>query len=339
MKLNPQQLATHLKKEGFAPVYFITGDEPLLALECGDLLRAQARAQGFSERTVLSVEAHFDWSDLHQAAGNLSLFATRRLLELRLGDKEVGKIGGQALMQYAQRPPPDTLLLISAERQSAATQKTKWFEALDAVGVIVQIYPVEAAQLPAWIAGRLQAQKIHASAEAIALIAERSEGHLLAAAQEIEKLKLLYPDTALEVEHVLEAVSDSARFEVFGWLDTVLSGDVARLVRQLNRLRAEGVEVVLIASLLAREIHTLYHLQQAKQRGQSLEKLFFQYRVWKNRQGLVKKALQRHSETSLLRLLRDVVELEKRVKGAAPGDAWETSLQLGLKIAGIKVLA
>lgn len=335
MKLKPQQLAGHLKKDSLAAVYFITGDEPLLAQECADLLRHHARQQGFSEREVLSVEAQFDWSELQQAAGNLSLFAQQRLIELRLGDKDFGSKGSQALLHYLQQAPSDTLLLINATRQSAAAQKSKWFQALDKAGVIVQIYPLETAQLPGWIAHRLREQNIQASQEAIALIAERAEGHLLACAQEIEKLKLLYPDTPLEVEHVLEAVTDSARFEVFGWLDTVLSGDAKRLVRQLQRLRAEGVEVVLIASLLAREIHTLYHLAQAKQQGQSIDKLFFQYKVWKNRQALVKKALQRHSIVGLMRLLREAVALEKTVKGAASGDAWQQSLQLGLKIAGV----
>jgi len=338
MKLKQQQFISHLKKDALAPVYFITGDEPLLVQECTDLLRHHARQQGFSEREVLNVEAQFDWSELQQTAGNLSLFAQQRLIELRLGNKEFGTKGSQALLHYLQQAPTDILLLINAGRQTAAAQKSKWFQALDKAGIIVQIYTIEATQLPAWIASRLREQKVQASQDAIALIAERAEGHLLAAAQEIEKLKLLYPDTTLDVEHVLEAVTDSARFEVFGWLDTVLSGDAKRLVRQLNRLRAEGVEVILIASLLAREIHTLYHLAHAKQQGQSIDKLFFQYKVWKNRQAMVKKALQRHSLATLVHMLRDAVELEKMVKGAAAGDAWQSSLQLGLKIAGVNLL-
>ncbi len=338
MKVKPLQLSGHLKHEGLSVVYFIAGDEPLQQRECCDVLRAKARAEGFSERQVLNVEAHFDWNELNQAAGNLSLFATQRLLELRLHDKEFGKQGSQALLHYLQSPPPDTLLLITASRPTAAAQKTKWFQALDKSGVIVLVYPVDMAQLPSWIAVRLREQHLQASSEAVALIAERSEGHLLAAAQDIEKLKLLYPDTRLELEHVLEAVTDSARFEVFGWLDTVLSGDAARLVRQLERLRSEGVEVVLIASLLMREVHTLYHLTQAQQQGQQLEKLFFQYKVWKNRQALMKKALQRHSCSHLMHLLRDAVRLEKIVKGALPGDAWQVTRNLGLHIAGVKTL-
>ncbi len=337
MKLKSQQLTAHFKTDPLAAVYFITGDESLLVQECSDLLRAHIRQQGFSEREVLSPEGAFDWSELQHAAGSLSLFAQRRLIELRLGDKDFGVKGSQALLHYLQQPPPDTLLLITGGRQSGAAQKSKWFLALDKAGVIVQIYPIETAQLPGWIAARLRAQKITASQEAVALIAERAEGHLLAAAQEIEKLKLLYPDTPLEVEHILEAVTDSARFEAFGWLDTVLSGDVKRLVRQLYRLRAEGVEVILIASLLGREIRTLYHLARAKQQGQSVDKLFFQYKVWKNRQGLVKKALQRHSLANLVHLLRESVELEKIVKGAVAGDAWQQSLRLGLQIAGVQL--
>ena len=336
MKLKAAQLAAHLQRHGLVPLCYLMGDEPLQHREGADAIRAQASAAGYRERSVLSVEGRFDWNRLSLEAGNLSLFASRRLLDLRLGDKAPDKEGAAALLAYCQQPPPDTVLLISGGRLSSAAQKSRWVQLIEEKGLLVTVNDIELGQWPQWIEQRLHSRQMRATPEAIKVLAERAEGHLLAAAQEIEKLQLLFPNVTIDVPQVLEAVADSARFEVFGWLDAVLNGEVPRLVRQLARLRAEGVEGVLIASLLTREIRALCRLAQARELAQSLEPVFTRQGIWQNRKPLFKKALSRYSQGEWLQCLAQSVQLDRILKGAAPGRAWDALLNLGLRVAGVK---
>lgn len=344
MRLKAPQLANHLKQKGLAPVYLLTGDEPLQEMECADLIRAAAREQGYSERTVISPEGRkFDWKDLRAEAGSLSLFASRRLLELRLEAKLPPDNDGpnfsnsKVWHEYLAAPPPDTLLLVTAARADSKTQKTKWFQALDKVGIILQLSAPAPAQMPDWIRQRLAAHGLHAADQAVALLAERAEGHLLAAAQEVEKLRLLYPEGDIGAAQVLDAVADNARFEVFAWLDTVLNGDVARLVRQLRGLRGGGVEVVVIATLLEREVRNLCRIAHALQAGQSMAQVMQQFKVWSNRKGLVQQAVKRHSPRAWLQLLAQAGTVERMIKGMATGNPWDEVLSLALRVAGVKL--
>jgi len=249
VKLNAGQLARHLQG-ALAPVYVVSGDEPLLCQEAADAIRGAARQQGYSERQVFHADAGFDWGQLHQAGASLSLFAERRLIELRIGNGKPGDKGAAALLEYLARPAEDTLLLISLPKLDGSTQKTKWAKALidGPQCQFLQIWPVELGQLPQWIRQRLSEAGHSASAEAVDLIAARVEGNLLAAAQEIEKLKLLAENGRIEVETVQAAVADSARFDVFGLLETLLAGDAAHALRMLNGLRGEGVEALFIVA-------------------------------------------------------------------------------------------
>jgi len=338
MKLKAAQLSNHLKRQGLSPIYLLTGDEPLQMMECADILRSFARQQGFNERVVLTVESKFDWENLEEQADSFSLFANKRLLEIRLGAQSPGKDGAKALIAYSDNPPPDAILLITADKLDASKQKTKWFKILSERGVIIQIWPLNVSDLPGWITQRMRQSGLQASPEAINMIAERAEGHLLACAQEIEKLHLLYGKGQIDTAQVLDAVVDSARFDVFNWVDTVLTGDVPRLVRQLRGLQAEGVEVVFVTWALNKEIRNLCYMTYALQSGQNLAQIFRTYRIWALRQNVISRAINRYSKPRRWRqFLRDTVQIDRMIKGLESGNPWDELQQLSLRIAGVKL--
>jgi DNA polymerase-3 subunit delta len=337
MKITPAQLGKHLQGP-LAPVYVISGDDPLLCQEAADAVRAAARQQGFDERQVFSADNNFDWGTLLQAGASLSLFAQRRLLELRLPSGKPGDKGAAALIEYCARPAEDTLLLISLPKLDGSAQKTKWGKALvDRQHTqFVQIWPVDAHQLPQWIRQRLSQAGLAAQQDAIELIAARVEGNLLAAAQEIEKLKLLAEDNQVTLETVQSAVADSARFDVFGLVDAILNGEAAHAVRMLEGLRGEGVEPPVILWALARELRLLASLSQQYSQGVPLDKAFSQARppVWDKRKPLMSKALQRHSAQRWSQLLQDAQRVDAQIKGQAPGSVWISLSRLSLLMAG-----
>ena len=335
MQLKPEQLDGHLRKQ-LAPVYFISGDEPLRVMEAADAVRAAAREQGYSEREVLSVEAGFDWGRLDAAAGSLSLFAERRLIELRMSPKP-GQEGGQALADYAANPAPDTVLLISCDKVDTSGQRTKWFKALEAAGVVIQVWPIERQALPGWISQRMQTRGLQVSNDAAALLADRVEGNLLAASQEIEKLLLLHGPGRIDVDAVSASVADSARFNVFTLVDNALSGHVGRTVHMLNGLRSEGIAPVVVSWALGREIRTMTRMAQAISEGQSMESVLAQYRVWERRKPLLRMALKRTPLPRWYGLLRLSGQVEKSSKGAAAGNPWDELLQLGARLAGAQI--
>lgn len=337
MRLRAEQLAADLGKR-LLPIYLVSGDEPLQVNEAADAIRAAARAQGFGERQVLQAEAGFDWSSLAAAGDSLSLFAERKLIELRLPSAKPGDAGSKALVAYAERPAPDDLLLIVCGKLEKAQQNGKWFKALDAAGAVVQIWPVEPRALPGWVRQRLTARGLEATPEAVALLAERVEGNLLAAAQEVEKLVLLYGSGELDVDTVRAAVSDSARYDVFELADTALGGDAARCARILQGLRGEGSEPVLILWALVREVRALALIAAAAEGGAALDSLLQQHRVWDKRKPLYHAALKRHNARRWRLLLRRAARLDRIVKGAEPGNPWDELLQLSLLIAGVRIV-
>jgi len=337
MKLNPAQLSKHLQGN-LASVYAISGDEPLLCQEACDTIRAATRKLGFSERQVFNVESNFDWGNLLQASASLSLFADKRLLELRLPSGKPGDKGSAALLEYLARPPEDTVLLISLPKLDGSTQKTKWAKALidGQQTQFMQIWPVDAHQLPQWIRQRMAQAGLSASQEAVEMIAVRVEGNLLAAAQEIEKLKLLAVDGQVDASTVHAAVADSARFDVFGLIDATLNGEAAHALRMLEGLRGEGVEPPVVLWALARELRLLANIAQQYSQGMPLEKAFSSARppVWDKRRPLVSKALQRHSAARWALLLLDAQRIDAQIKGQAPGSPWSGLSLLTLNMCG-----
>jgi len=340
MKLAPAQLARHLQG-ALAPIYVVSGDDPLLCQEACDAIRLAARQQGHDERQVFSADANFDWGTLLQAGASLSLFAQRRLLELRLPSGKPGDKGAAALLEYTSRPAEDTVLLISLPKLDGSAQKTKWGKALveGAQTQFVQIWPVDASQLPQWIRQRLAQAGLSAQPDAIELIAARVEGNLLAAAQEIEKLKLLADGNSVTLETVQGAVADSARFDVFGLVDAILNGDPAHALRMLEGLRGEGVESAIILWALARELRLLASLSHQYSQGIPLDKAFSQARppVWDKRKPLMSKALQRHTALRWSQLLQDAQQIDAQIKGQAAGSPWVSLTRLTLLMAGMRL--
>ena len=338
MRLKTAQLGAHLKQP-LQAIYIVSGDEPLQNAECSDAIRSAARQQGFTERVVLHVEAGFDWSLLAQQADSLSLFATRRLLELRLGERSPADAGSKALQAYAANPPSDMVLLITAAKWDGKKQKTVWFKALEKIAVFIQVWDIERQQLAAWISNRAKQHQLQITPDAVQIIADRSEGHLLACAQEIDKLQLLFGSELIDVPQVLDAVVDSARFGVFGWLDAVLAGDAQRSLRQLQHLREEGQEPILLSWALHKELRTLYRLSTAIQNGESPQTACRRLGIWQHRQSLLQNAVRRYPMRLWQRLLQRVGRLDRIIKGSETGDVWDELQKLGLFIAGVRLFA
>lgn len=337
-KLRPEQLGAALSK-GLAPIYLVSGDEPLLVQEACDTIRRAARSAGFSERELYHCDANFDWGQVLTAANSLSLFSEQKIIELRLTTGKPGDKGGKVLQEYAQSPAPDNLLLIVANKLDGASQKSKWFKAIDDAGTHVQVWPITAAQLPRWIGQRLQQAGLRADSSAIDLLASRIEGNLLAAAQEIEKLKLLAPDNIVSYELMASAVADSARYDVFGLVDKALHGDARAAVRTLHGLKTEGTEPINILWALTRDIRSLVQISLLVTQGKSFELAARQAGIWDKRQPLIQTALRRLKPAHLQQLLRKANGIDKAIKGMRNAEPWDELLDLILNIAGVQSLA
>lgn len=343
MQIASAQLSAHLQK-GLKPLYALHGDEPLLQQEAADAIRAAARAQGYSERTVHTVAgAHFDWSEVLAAGGSLSLFADRQIVEIRIPSGKPGKDGSVALQQLAESSEGNdsTLTLVLLPRLDKATQSAAWFAALEGRGVAVRIDPVERAALPQWIAQRLQLQGQRvASGEGgqrtLQFFADRVEGNLLAAHQEIQKLALLYPQGELGFEQVESAVLNVARYDVFKLSEAVLAGQAARVQRMLDGLQAEGEAEVLVHWALSEDIRALVRVKDAMGAGRPLPMALREQRVWGLKEKLFERVLPRMSQTALQNLLHAAHQVDGIVKGLRqpdwPADGWQALQRLALML-------
>lgn len=320
MRCSPQQLLQRLER-GLAPVYLLFGDEPLQLREASDAIRRRAEAVGFSERSLLEQGPDFDWSMLAAEAGSLSLFADRRLIEVRLTGEGVGRDGGEALRAHCERLTDDVLLLLIAPKLDWKTLKSKWAQVLDRAGVIVQARPLQGRQLQQWLAERLRAKGFMPDQEALSLLAERVEGNLLAADQEIAKLALLRDPGPLDAQTLLRVVHDSARYDLFDLSDAALAGDRARALRVLQGLMGEGTAEPLLLWVLAREIRRLAAIADAQARRQNLAAVFQAQKVWESRQGVMLAAAKRLSRERLWLLLLACAQADLVIKGQAAGDA------------------
>ena len=331
MLLKGDQLAAHLERE-LRPLYVLYGDEPLLVLEAADALRKRAREQGYSEREVLTALPGFDWGQLLAAGGNLSLFGDRKLIDLRIPSGKPGKEGGAALQQWCQHLSPDNLLLITLPELDWREEKTAWFAGLVNAGVVVKLNAPPLGELPGWLAGRLRRQQQSADNDALRFIAERVEGNLLAAHQEIQKLALLYPTGKLTLEQVRSAVLNVARYDLDDLRDALLQGDLARVARTLAGLEQEGEAYPLILWAMTEEIRALYTIRCGLDQGRPGDQLFRDARVFGPRQMGIKKALQRLSTATLEGALRQASQIDRLAKGIGQGNIHEEFLRLGLRL-------
>jgi DNA polymerase-3 subunit delta len=343
MQLAAAQLSQHLQK-GLRPLYALHGDEPLLIQEAADAIRAAARAQGYTERTVHTVQgAHFDWSEVLAAGGSLSLFADKQIVEIRLPSGKPGKEGSPAIQQLAENAPGNdsTLTLVLLPRLDFQTKKGAWFGALEQYGVTIQLDPIERSALPQWIAQRLaqQGQRVASGDEGqrtLQFFADRVEGNLLAAHQEIQKLALLYPPGELTFDQVEGSVLNVARYDVFKLSEAVLAGQAARVQRMLDGLKAEGEAEVLVHYTLAEDIRALKRVKDAMAAGRPLPMALREQRVWGIKERLFERVLPRLSATALDNLLYAAHLVDGIVKGLkAPGwpsDGWQALQRLAFEL-------
>jgi DNA polymerase-3 subunit delta len=332
MRLKPEQLGSQLNKN-LLPVYLVSGDEPLLLQEATDAIRAACRQQGFADREVYHADRNFDWQLLLEAGNSLSLFGDRKLIDLRLSGKP-GDKGGKALVEFAANTNPDNVLLITTGRLDATTQKTRWVKALENAGALIQVWPVDAYNLPRWIEQRMRAAGIKASRDAAILLADQAEGNLLAAAQEIEKLRLRGTDTTVDADTIAAIVSDNARYDIFKLIDKALAGDAAASLRMLNSLKAEGQELRNLVGAIARELRSLEKMARQVNRGIPLAKAMDQARVWKTRKQCVGAALSRLDVNTLDGLIELTCAVDHANKGMLEADPWRVLRELVLQMAG-----
>lgn len=330
MELKPERFLQQLASEPLRPIYLIAGAEPLIVQECADALRVTAREQGYGEREVIDADKDFDWNTLAMGLASLSLFATRRLFDLRLPSGKPGKDGSEALRDYCENPPPDTVLMISALDWGKA-HAGKWSEAIAKVGHVVPVWPVKPHELADWLQRRLRSRGLSAAPEAAALLAERVEGNLLAAAQEVDKLALLLGASAtvnpragilISAEDMQQLVADSSRYDVFKLTDAALAGDAARCARMLAALRAEGDQVAGLLPMIARELLQVTALSRVQAAGGNVMNAMREARIWDNKQAQYRRAIDRHPCGRWEAFVGEAGRIDRMAKGREAGDPW-----------------
>jgi DNA polymerase-3 subunit delta len=327
LKIQANQLTAHLKKS-LAPCYLVTGDEHLLVNEALDEIRASARERGYSARELHVATTGFDWAYLTSSTGNMSLFAEQRIIELRLPTGKPGRAGGQAIRDLVDQSGADTLFIVTAPKLDRSGAAAAWAKALDKKGVAVTIWPIGPRELPGWIANRMRNAGLQPSRDAVTLIADRVEGNLLAAGQEIEKLRLLHGEGPVSAEDVNNAVVNSSRYDVYKLTDAALAGDARRAVKILSGLRAEGVAPVIVMWALTRELRTLSLLDDTVRQGGDLGGAMQKSGVWRNRQGLVRQCMGRHKHGDFHRMLQISGRADAAAKGQRAGDPWQMAADL-----------
>lgn len=335
MRLAQAQLESHLK-QGLQAIYVLAGDEPLAQRECLDAIRAAARTQGFDERTSLTVERNFNWQQIQNFGQSISLFSSRRLLELSIPSGKPGIDGSKALQALASKALPDTTVVIILPALEREARNSAWFAALETQAQTITLNEIDAANLPKWIAGRLAQQGQHTGMPTLEFLAHQVEGNLLAANQEVQKLGLLYPQGELSDKAVRESVLNVSRYDAFQLGEAVLQGDTARTVRVLQGLQDEGENAVAVMNPLMWVLRPLVRIKQAEMRGENITNAMASARIYGDRQALVKRALTRLSLRQLEAALQKLADIDKTAKGVMSGNAWLEISRLCFGLAKVK---
>ena len=322
MPIKLEQLAGSLQR-GLAPIYLVGGEEPLLLQECCDQIREAAKAQGFVEREILQVDRSFDWSELEQAAAP-SLFATQKIIDLRLRTGKPGQKGSKVLTEWAKAPDPNMILLISCEQWDMGSRKSKWASALDKAGVRVDIWPINARDLPGWLEQRMLQHGMQPEPEVLRLLADRLEGNLLAARQEIDRLALIKGAGTVTVDDVLKVVADSSRFDAFALAEHMLSGNLRDGLRVAAGLKRMNTPLPLLLGALLRELKTTEAFRLAMRGGEQETMVFRRLNIWYNRQNTVRAAARRLDTRKLFGAFKALALIDRQSKGRAAGDPWQS---------------
>lgn len=331
MKLYSEKLAEHLKNR-LTPVYILSGDEPLQMTEALDVIRQAAKAKGYVGHELFYADSHFDWGNFDEAGQSASLFGEPRVLDLRLPAKP-DKVASTALLRYAERPADDAVLIISLVKMTATEQKARWFQMLDKIGTFIQFWPVEGEALVRWLDHRMSQRGLLADQSGIGILARRVEGNLLAAAQEVEKLHILYGSGRLSDQQIAKAVADSARYDVFDLADALLLGQASRIARMLSGLKAEGVAPPVVLWSVTREVRLLNGIMVMLAEGTSPETTFSKHQVWDKRKATVNAALRRLKQDDLHQALLQSARIDRMIKGAETGDPWDELLNVCMRLA------
>ena len=334
MKIKLEQLESQLNRQ-ISPIYLVSGEEVLLVQEAADLIRKKAQQQGYSERKIFHVATGCDWNEWLLDAGARSLFADRQLLEVRLPTGKPGDAGAKALIRYTEDLTQDNLLLIISGKLDGAAQRTRWYKTITDAGAHIATWPLTPAQLPSWLKRRAGMLGLDLTPEAITVLVERTEGNALAASQELEKLYILHGVARVGEAEVVAAVVDSARFDVFALVDTILSSDVAKIYRVINTLRSEGVEPVLLLWALTREARVLAEMSRVREEeGVSVDQVMQRWRIWEARKPIIRKALGNSKAHQWWGVLEQAGQVDRIIKGEMLGNAWDDLLKLAFVMAG-----
>ncbi len=340
MKLKAEQLRRSLEQDS-KPIYWLAGDEPLLMQEATDLVRSHFRRQGFTEREILNVDRGFNWEQFNQAYYNFSLFAEQKVIELRLSSNKLDDAGKQAVQDALSDPSSDNVILITSPKLDSSTPNTKWFKTIESRGVLVQIWPVNRENLPAWLEQRLMRAGIRAEPQALQLLLDKIEGNLLAAMQEIEKLKLLANNGSgsdepivLDSTTVMQVVADSSRYSAFQLVDAALLGDLGRAQKILNGLKAEDTFPLVILGSMTRELRSLLPMIAKRESGQGINAILQSSRVWFNRKQAVGNAINRLHTKDIWDMLDHAKKIDQSIKGMNLANPWDELSLLLADLAG-----
>ena len=335
MRLRAHQLKANLEKK-FAPVYLICGDEPLQLGESADAVRQVAKKLGYENREIFTVEANFNWNGLLESVNSLSIFSDRKIIDLRIPSGKPGTEGAKAIKKYCEKPPEDTLLLITAGKIAKASEKTRWFQALDKIGVVIQVWPLNGSDLLQWVQQRIKNKGLQVDQAALKILTSRIEGNLFAAAQEIEKLYVLHGSKQLTEQDILNAVVNSSRFDVFKLVDSALAEQTERTSRILQGLKAEGVAGPVVLWALSREARTLVNIKNLIAQGETKQGAYKKNQIWGNRQKLLDTALKKLSSQHLEKILLLAAKADRQIKGETRGNFWITFMDICLLYSGIQ---
>jgi len=336
MRLKAEYLQQDIAKK-MRLAYLVTGDEPLQQMECCDLIRQSARDLGYEEREVFVVERSFDWASFLQSANSLSLFASKKIIELRFNTAKPGDAGSKALIEYFDHATSDNVLIVTMPKIDANTQRAKWFKQVESNGAIIQVWPIEIRNLPAWIGVRMKIKGLKPTSEACKQLAEKVEGNLLSAAQEIEKMAINAP-TTVSIEDVLDSAVDDTKYDVFKLVDSTINGEISRIVSIVQSMRKSGEDVLYLLWALTRELRAMVQMAEDKQQGMPLNQILKKHFVWDKRSSIVSQGLQRYSAPQWTRCLQRAMVVDQIIKGKESGDPWDAVLDLCLLMAGKKLM-
>jgi DNA polymerase-3 subunit delta len=336
MRLKAEQLSAHLASKGLASVYIISGDEPLLVQESADIIRTAAKLHGYNERRLFYADSKFDWNSVLIEASHISLFSEKKFLEIRIISGKPGDKGSKTLQEYLSKINTETLTLIITPKLDSSSTRGKWFTAIENQGISIQIWPVSTPQLPQWLNRRLNQSGIKANQEAIRVLADRVEGNLLSAIQEIEKLKLLAPERELTGQAMSDIVVDSSRFNVFVLLGKIMESEAKKACHILQGLRSEGTDATIILWAITRDLRILIKGSEAVQSGEGIDSVLQKLGVWESRRPLVKKTISRIPIERLRQMLKLSGAIDRGIKGTRQGSPWDDLTTLILVLCGIQ---